>query len=129
MSLNKEEEFNKILSGALKRHSGPVPAAFTERVSNRIRELEEERILTRVVMEERLALAGCIVLSIIAIVSLLAFPNITAGFKELILVSTRRVILAVEITNYKWYLYTAFAGIFGFAVYRLMDLLVSDTWR
>lgn len=127
MLRNKEDGFDKMLSEALRRHSEPVPAAFTDRISRQIREIEERRILARVIMEERLALAGCIVLSITAIVSLLVFPNIAAGFKEFILVSTREVTQAVEIAHYKWYLYAAFAGMFGFALYSLMDVLVNDT--
>jgi hypothetical protein len=73
MSAEKREKFDKILYQALKRHSEPVPADFAGRMLRQIREAENRRILARVVMEERLALAGCIVLGIMAIVAVVVF--------------------------------------------------------
>jgi len=129
MSVSKEENFDIMLSQALRERSEPVPVDFTDRISRQIKEAEEQRILARVVMEERLALAGCIVLGIMAIVSLVVFPGVAVSFKELVETSVRKITQAVEIVHYEWQLYTAFAGIFGFAVYSLVDLLATDSWR
>jgi len=129
MSVIKKDKFDIMLSGVLQEHSEPVPADFTDRISRQIRETEEQKILARVVMEERLALTGCIALGIMAIFAVLVFPGIAVNFKELVETSVHRATQAIETVRYGWYLYAVFAGIFGFAVYSLMDLLVSDSWR
>jgi hypothetical protein len=127
MSADKEEKFDKILYQALKRHSEPVPADFAGRMLRQIREAENRRILARVVMEERLALAGCIVLGIMAIVAVVVFPSIAVSFKELAGTSVDKITQAIRAIRYEWQLYTVLAGVFGFVICSLVDLLVSDS--
>jgi len=141
MSAGKEEKFDKMLFQALQKHSGPVPADFTDRMLRQIREAENRRILARVVMEERLALAGCVVLGVTAIVVVAVFPSIAVSFKELVVASIDKVAQTIEAvlrspmdslrrtpdSGYEWQLYMVFAGVFGFAVCSLVDLLVSDS--
>jgi hypothetical protein len=129
MSVIKKDEFDIMLSGALQGRSEPVPADFTDRISRQIREVEERKILARIVMQERLALTGCIALGIMVIVTVVLFPGITVGFKELVETFIHKANQAIETVRYGWHLYVVFAGIFGFAVYSLMDLLVSDSWQ
>ncbi|MGA1980397.1 MAG: hypothetical protein ABSG99_07560 [Sedimentisphaerales bacterium] len=139
MSADKEEKFDKMLYRALKRHSEPVPADFTDRLLRQIREAEEQEILARVVMEERLTLAGCIALGITAIVAAAIFPNIAVSCKELVGTSIDKVAQIVRMAyatteglsrspvRYDWQVYMVFAGVFGFVVCSLVDLLVSDS--
>jgi hypothetical protein len=127
MSADKEEKFDKILYQALKRRSEPVPADFAGRMLRRIREAEERRILTRVVMEERFALAGCIVLGIMTVVVVSAFPSVAISFKELAGTFIDKITRTIEAVRYEWQLYTVIAGVFGFVICSLADLLVSDS--
>jgi len=140
MSADKEEKFDKMLYQALKRHSEPVPTDFTDRMLRRIREAEERRILARVVMEERFALAGCIVLGIMTVVVVSAFPSVAISFKEwfgrLTILSgveglagtfIDKITRTIEAVRYDWQLYTVIAGVFGFVICSLADLLVSDS--
>jgi hypothetical protein len=126
MPVNKEESFDKMLSRALQKHSEPVPADFSDRILRQIREVEEKRILARVIMEERLALAGCIVLGIITITSLLIFPGIAISVRDLLWNSIYKITLTTEVTRYRWHSYIAFAGVLGFVVYYFIDLLVGE---
>ena len=134
--LSSVEAFDKMLSQALQRHSEPVPADFTDRMLRQIDSAENRRILARVVMEERLTLAGCIVLGIMAIVAVVVFPGIAVSLKELVGTSLNQITQAIgghsaelgrSPVRYEWQLYTVFAGVFGFAVCSLVDLLVSDS--
>jgi hypothetical protein len=103
-----------------------VPADFTGRMLRQIKEAENRRILARVIMEERLALAGCIVLGIMAIVVVVVFPGVAVSFKELAAASIYKITQTIEAVCYDWQLYTVLAGVFGFAVYSLAGLLVGD---
>jgi len=136
MSAGKEEKFDEILFQALQKHSEPVPADFTDRMLRQIDSAENKRILTRVVMEERLTLTGCVVLGIMAIVAVVVFPSIAVSFKELVGTSIDNIIQTIgghsaelgrSPIRYEWQLYAVFAGVFGFAVCSLVDLLVSDS--
>ncbi len=135
MSVDKEDKFDEMLGRALRWSLEPVPADFTDRILRQIREAEERRILARVVLQERLALAGCIVLGIIAIVVAVVFPGIATSFTKQIggfsagcLTALDKIPQAIEAVSNEWQLYmTVFVGVFGFAVYSLMDLLVGDS--
>lgn len=129
-------KFDEILERALKSYSEPVPADFTDRMLRRIREAEEQRILARVIMEEKLTLAGCIILGIMVIVAVVVFPGIAVSFKELVGTSIDKVTQIIGAVRYEWgsrfagsqwQLYMVFAGVFGFAVCSLVDLVVSDS--
>ena len=135
MPVNKENNnvrpgfagaFDKTLSRALQNHSEAVPAAFTERILEQIKQAEEQRILARVVMQERLALAGCVVLGILTVASLFIFPDITSGAKEVLWNYIYKAARVAEIADYKWYLFTVCAGLFGLFFNTFIDLLVGE---
>jgi hypothetical protein len=129
MSVIKKDKFDIMLSHSLQEHSEPVSDGFTERISRQIRETEQQKILARVIMQERLALAGCIILGVMLVFSLVVFPDIVVDFKELVETSIRKATQSIDTTQYIWCLYVVFTGIFGFAVYGFVDLLVGDGRR
>ncbi len=135
--LNKDDKFDRMLGRTLRSFSPSVPTDFTERMLGRIRQAEEQKILARVVLQERLALAGCIVFAAAAIVAVAAFPDtITAVFRSIVGSFTERgsalvdrIPQTIETVRGQWQLYTVLAAMAGFAVYSLADLLAGDRLR
>jgi len=132
-----EDKFDRMLAGALHRHSEPVPEDFTERMMTTIKEAEQQRILADVVLQERLALAASIVLGVAAIVTAVFFPSAVAGVLRSIAgglmeeggILADRLPKAVETVGSQWQFYATLAAVFGFAVYSLADLLLGDRLR
>ncbi len=135
--LNTNDKFDKMLGRTLRSSSPGVPADFTERMLRRIRQAEEQKILARVVLQERLALAGCIVFAAAAIVAVVAFPGAIAAvfqsaagsFTERGGALVDRIPQTIETVRGQWQLYTVLAAMAGFAVYSLVDLLAGDRLR
>jgi len=134
-SLN-EDKFDEMLGQSLRRHSEPVPADFTERMLKQIEESEQRQILARVVLQERLSLAGCIVFGVLAAVGVTVFPGriagvlrgIAAGFAErggAYIDGIGRTI-SMETVRSEWQLYIILALVLGFAFYCVVDMLVGD---
>ena len=108
--------------------AGGKGADFTNRILRQIEKAEQQRILAQVVLQERLALAGCIALGIIAIVVAAVFPGIATSFTKQIGSLSDKIPQAIEAVSNEWQLYmTVFVGVFGFAVYTLLDSLVGDS--
>ena len=134
-----EDKFDEMLGQALRRHSEPVPAGFTERMLRQVREAEEQEILARVVLQERLALAGCLVFGALAAIGVTVFPGRVAGVLRSIaanfterggaLVDRIGQTISIETVRSEWQLYAILALVFGFAVYSLVDMLVGDRLR
>ena len=138
-----EDKFGEMLGRALQSHSEPVPADFVERVLSRIEQAEQQRILARVVWQERLALAGCIVVGVLALVAVAVFPDriagvlrsIAGGFTEQGRALVDKMTPTVDIeavsgeVSSEWQFYTVLALVFGFAVYSLVDMLVGERLR
>jgi hypothetical protein len=101
---------------------------------SQIRQAEEQKILARVVLQERLALAGCFALGAAAIIAMAVFPDtITAAFKSIVAIFTaastalvNRIPRSINTVRDQWQLYTVLAALAGFAVYSLLDLLAGD---
>ena len=132
-----EDKFDEMLGRALQRHSEPVPADFTGRMLRRIEEAEERQVLARVVLQERIALAGSFMLGAAALVAVVFFPGrVTAVFGSIAGSFTEqgdtligRIPQAIEAVRGEWQLYTVVGVVFVFAVYSLMDLLLGDRLR
>ena len=135
--LNTDDKFDEMLGRALRSSSESVPADFTETMLRQIRQAEEQKILARVVLQERLALAGCIVFGAAAIVAVAAFPDhiaavfqsIAGNFTERGGALVDRIPQTIETVRGQWQLYTVLAAVAGFAVYSLVDLLAGDKLR
>lgn len=134
-----EDKFDEMLGQSLRRHTEPVPADFTERMLKQIEEAEQRQILARVVWQERLSLAGCIVFGVLAAVGVMVFPgrivgilrSIAAGFAErggAVVDGIGRTI-SIEAIRSEWQLYTILALVLGFALYCVVDMLVGDRLR
>jgi hypothetical protein len=127
-------DFDEMLGRALRRHSEPVPADFTARMLRQARELDEKRIVSRVIWQGRLALAGTILLGVAAIVGILALPGrigallnrIGMGFTDRGGALIGRFPQAVGAVRNEWQLYAVLAVLLAFAVFCLLDLLVGD---
>jgi len=132
--LNKDDKFDEMLGRTLRSSSEPVPTDFTERMLGRIRRAEEQKILAHVVLQERLALAGCILFGAAAIVAVIAFPGAIAAifqsaagnFAERGGALVDRIPQTIEVVRGQWQLYAILAAVAGFAVYSLVDLLADD---
>ncbi len=132
-----EERFDDTLTQALRKHSEPVPAGFTERTIQQICQADEQRILARVVWQQRFTLAACIVLGIGALVGILVFPSAIAGVFRSIgenlsgqwsAVSDKIPQTRDTITS-QWRLYAVLGAACVFMLYGLLDILVGDRLR
>ena len=135
--LNPNNKFDEMLGRALRSSSEPVPADFTAKMLKRIRQAEEQKILARVILQERLALAGSIALAAAAVVAVAVFPEVIAAvfngiagsFSDRGIILADRIPQAIDAFRGQWQVYTVLAVVCGFAVYSFVDLLVGDRWR
>jgi hypothetical protein len=95
-------------------------------VLKQVRAVEEQRILAKVVWQERLALAGCIAVAIAGIAAAAIFAAIDGGFTPTVQLLIYQTGQAVKTFSSQWQLYVLFAGVFVFTGYSLIDLLVSE---
>lgn len=120
------EKFDEMLRDGLRKHEQRVPEDFSQRMVMRLREAEEQEILAQVVWEERVALACCVVVGVVAIVAAAVFPRIGASLAERVDVIGEEVTGVIKGFGSQWQFLVVFAGLFGFAIYSLVDLLVGD---
>lgn len=120
-------QLDETLEQALKSHSEPVPADFTQSVLRQIREAEEQKILARVVLQERLALAGCIALGVIVIAVTAVLPRVAGSLTAPVGTFIGTISQIIEAVSYNWQFYAVFVGAVAFAFYSLVDLLVRDS--
>jgi hypothetical protein len=122
-----EDRFDKMLKGALRARSQHVPADFADNVSKQIQALDEQKILAKVILQERLALAACITVPLAATAAILAWPQILTtawtGLQYLFYGIAKQFAL---MTNHDWQFCVALVAVAGFAAYSVFDLLFAD---
>lgn len=128
MATNRmDDNFDKALAKELKSHTGPVPYNFTERVLEQIRKEQEQKVLARVVLQERLALAGCIMLGVIMIVVWVTSANAALDFTELMRTSINKANDTMMFVVSQWQSFAAFVVALGFILYSFIRFHVVDT--
>ena len=132
-----ERRFDEMLGRALRSSSAPAPAGFTGRMLQQIRQAEEQRILSRVVWQQRLALAACIVIAASAtVVGVLFTSDIASAFRSIGASLTGQlntlaggIAETIGAISSDWQFYAVLAGALAFAVYAFVDLWVGDRLR
>jgi len=131
--LNKDDKFDEMLGRTLCSSSQAAAPDFTRKMLSQIRKAEEQKILARVVLQERLALAGCFALGTAAIIAIAVFPDsITAAYNSIVRSFTaqssaivNRIPRSITTVQDQWQLYTILVAMAGFVVYSLVDLLAG----
>jgi uncharacterized membrane protein len=134
-----EDKFDEMLGQSLQRHSEPVPADFAGRMIRQIEEAEQRRILARVVLQERLSLAGCILFGVLAAVGVTVFPgriggvlrSIAAGFtgRGGSFLDGIGQYISIETIRSEWQLYTILVLVLGLAICSVVDIFMGDRLR
>ena len=73
---NNERRFNEMLKKNLKQHREPIRNDFAQELLAKIQKVEQQKVLAKVVRQERLAFAAFILLPVGLIVVMFAFPNL-----------------------------------------------------
>jgi sensor domain CHASE-containing protein len=71
-----ERGFDEMLKKNLKQHREPIRTDFAQELLAKIQKVEQQKVLAKVVRQERLAFAAFILLPIAAITVIFAFPNL-----------------------------------------------------
>jgi len=66
------DNFDGFLADALKKHTEPAVPGFTDNILKKVDKIEQQKLLAKIVMQERIALAGCVTLAI-SLLSVLVF--------------------------------------------------------
>ncbi len=130
-------KFDEILKQSLQSYSEPVPSGFNERMLSRIKQAEQQRVLARIILQERLSLAGSIVLGAAVLVLMTIFPGAVISFLKGVAVSLteqgsafmNEVPQVIGVVRNGWQFFAIFAGILGFVIYSFLDLLIGDRLR
>lgn len=129
MTMDKlnEEKFDALLKRSLQNHKVSVPDGFTENVLESVRQAEQQEILQRVILEEKLTLTACITLTVLALIAAMALPLLGGNVSRLTEIFTGKINEGVGFVlgGQKLY-YVIFAAIFIYIVYALMELLEGD---
>ena len=122
-----ENRFDKMLKGALRAHVEPVRNDFADKVLRQVQALDEQKILAKVILQERLALAACIIVPAAAAVVIFAFPQVPvatwAGLKSMFYGIAKQIALMPHHNRQFWAVLVAATGVAGYSVF---DLLFAD---
>ena len=123
---NNGDGFDKFLKDSLKQYSQPVPIDFPQRMLSRLQQLEQQKALKQVVLQERLLMAACILLPIAGGILALMFPNFLMTLSQL--PETLYFLAKETAVNMvkQWQLWIIYTVIAAFVLYAAYDVLLTD---
>lgn len=117
------DRLGKTLKTALRNHKLPQRADFAEKMLVKLTEQQQQKILAKVVFQERLALAGLILIPIAAVIMIFIFPDVLIGLSAWL--GTRCDVLWQEAlkSTQLWQLWTITLLAISAAVYSVIDMI------
>ncbi len=130
-----ERDFDRLLQRTLRSSSEPVPTDFTDRMLRQLRESQGRKILARIVLQQRLALAGCVGLVAVAVLAPMllsdsvagALQGKAAGFTDQWRIFLDKIPSALDAVQSQWQFYMVLVGILAFAAYSFIGLFSGES--
>lgn len=123
---NNTDKFDKFLKDSLKQYCSPVPADFPKRMLDNLRQFEQQEALRRIIWQERMLLAACILLPVAGIILILMFPNIllvpTQLYEAMCLLTQKAMADIIQ----QWQLWIYYIMSTIAVLYALYEVLLAD---
>jgi uncharacterized membrane protein len=121
-----ERRFDAMLKKALKEYHEPAQQEFTRRLMDKVQTIEQQRVLKKVIWQERALLAACILLPIAAVILVRIFPALLLLSMQLpgivyLLLSQ----VAANIAQ-QWQLWMGYAAAAVVMMYAVYEILLAD---
>ena len=120
------DQLDRTLTTALRGHKLPRRNDFADKMLVRLKEQQQQEILARVILQERLALAGIISLPIVAVVVILFFPETVIGFSAWLSDKCNIIAQSVLTLTDQWQLWMVALLAVGVAIYSVVDLILTE---
>jgi hypothetical protein len=121
-----EERFDELLTSALKKYRQPTPAGFPQRMLSRLEQVEQQEAIRKVVRQERMLLAGFILLPAAVVILVLMFPNLFLMSSQLL--ETLYLLAKETAANMiqQWRLWIGYVMVAAVAVYGIYEILLAN---
>lgn len=121
-----QDKFGKILRDALSKSPETPSPDFADNLLKRIQTDQRQKALAKVILQERLSLASCILLPIVGLMVVCVFPQLVVRLFTLVQNLYDTFLQTGSTVQYQWPLWAALILLAGFAIYSVCDLLLTD---
>jgi hypothetical protein len=121
-----EHRFDEMLKKNLKQHREPIRQNFTQELIAKIQKAEQQKVLAKVIWQERFLLAVYILLPIAAIVVIFAYPNLAIETSRLMTNLYLLVNLAVTSFVIHWQLWVCYILAAAVCLYAFYESLLRE---
>lgn len=121
-----ERRFDAMLKKALKEYHEPARQEFVQRLMDKVQIIEQQKVLKKVIWQERILLAACILLPVAAVILGLVFPNLL--LLSLQLPGIVYLLLSQAAANMarQWQLWMGYAMAMVAMIYAAYEILLAD---
>jgi hypothetical protein len=124
-SKNKEQ-FDKMLTDGLRRYEKTLSPDFADKIVSRARLQTQQKLLAKVIWQERLALAGCIMIPVAVLAVILIFPQIIDKLSERITQLCSNISQAIISGQIEWQPFIIFTIAAAVAAYGIFELFFAE---
>jgi hypothetical protein len=120
---DNEFKFDEMLKKSLKNHHTPIRDDFAEELLVKVEKFEQQRVIQKVVMQERLSMAVFILLPLTLIAVIIVFPSLIIETGQLTISLAAR---SLEAVIKQWQMLIYFATIALACLYAVYQMLAKE---
>ena len=117
------DRLGRTLKTALRNYKLPHRADFAEKMLVKLTEQQQQKILAKVILQERLALAALILIPIASVIMIFFFPEVLIGLSAWLGARCDVIWQDALKSTELWPLWTVTLLAIGAAVYTVIDML------
>lgn len=121
-----DKTFDQILQKGLKKYNEPVNNHFAQQLLTRIEKIEQQKTLRGVLIQEKASLAAFILLPIIIIAMMIAFPSIIANAGNLITGLVPSIFALLKLLIKQWQMIVYYSTAALICLYVLYQTLAAE---
>jgi hypothetical protein len=123
---NNERRFDEMLKKNLKQHREPIQKDFAQELLAKIQKVQQQKVLAKVVRQEKLAFAAFILLPVTAIVVIFAYPNLAIETARLMTKLYPLIIQSVKSIMNQWKLWICYILAAATCLYAFYESLLRE---
>ena len=125
-NINQNDKFDNNLRSALTAPLEHIRPDFADDITQRLKKRYQQKLLAKVILQERLALAGCILTPAAALLAMFTCPQLVTGLSAWMnnCLDTFSTLITTE--QFNWQIWTILAAV-ALAIYSLINLFLTDS--
>ncbi|MEN6385993.1 MAG: hypothetical protein ABFD79_12465 [Phycisphaerales bacterium] len=123
---DNEKKFDEMLKCGLKNHCEPINDDFARQLYAKVEKIQQQQILNRIIIQERTSLAAFMLLPLLVLATMFAFPFLITAAGHSIANICISLIESLNVFFQHWKLFCYYSMVILFCLFAAYQMLKTE---